>query len=347
MLYSKVLIKTSIFILLAMVVIPFSAPTSIIAAGPIVGYYDTNAGEGFPNQSSLITAAGGVPVNIIDLSSTELASINVLFITDWFGTLAEYNANFANIDAAVQGGLVLVYFDGTVTGAANRLPGGSGISIVQAFTDIVDIDQTSILDNGPNGILDNTSLDGGGSSTHGYATTSTLPGNATCYLIRDGFPDQCVAFSYPYGAGGVFYSTIPLGAYLRTSGSPPANTNTINILGPNTLTGAIAGLFSGNAMGAGGPANNGEVLIRTSNPVMAYQAPNAGPVRNAAGGELFLPNDADGNGFDTYLLSNIYTYNGELWLQIFIGGNNYIFVLAENVEITRNELSTQPVEWND
>ena len=63
-------------------------------------------------------------------------------------------------------------------------------------------------------------MDGGGSSSHGYADASTLPGDAVSYMFRDGEPGNIVSFLYPLGGGQVYYSTIPLDFYL--DGENPA-----------------------------------------------------------------------------------------------------------------------------
>lgn len=316
------------------------------AAGPNVGYYEVQAGQGVGTMVSSIVGGGGNPIFLTDLSPTEFATIDVLYAfnasnsayqTEWLNALAD-------IDTAVQGGLILVFHDNRVTDANTALPGGNAISFTQSFQDNIDFTRSSVLNGGNAGAMSSSDMDGGGSSMHGYATTATLPAGSTCYVIVEGNAGQCVAFSYPYGSGIVYYATIPLGAFVAGLGSDPARTTFANIYGPNVVEGAIAGDF----MGGGpilNPRNNGEVTVRATNPVMVYENPGGNPVRIDGGSELFLPFDQDGNGFDSYLLSQAYTYNGELWLEIFIGGSRYVYIRAADVQITRGQLSDEPVEW--
>jgi hypothetical protein len=78
--------------------------------------------------------------------------------------------------------------------------------------------------NGPGGIIDNSSLDGGNSSYHGYAVANSLPNGAQA-ILSTGNASQVVTYSYPYGSGLVIYSTIPLDYYLAGSGPTQVNTN--------------------------------------------------------------------------------------------------------------------------
>ena len=72
-------------------------------------------------------------------------------------------------------------------------------------------------EDGPFGTIDDTSLDGGTSSSHGFVQASTLIGT-TNILQRNGNADEIVALSYGLGGGFVYYSTIPLDFYLSGSG---------------------------------------------------------------------------------------------------------------------------------
>ena len=85
-----------------------------------------------------------------------------------------------------------------------------------------------------------------------------------------------------------------------------------------------------------GYPNNGEFSISTSAPVMAYDSAGGDPVRLASGSELFLPNDADGNGFDTYIITATAEVGGETWYSFFIGDlYTYVWVRADDVTRTR------------
>lgn len=339
------LIRLIIAVLLA--VLPLvSAPHPTRAAGSTIGYYDIQAGFGTSSLLGPILATGGTPFSINTLSADELASLQVLFATNasntGYGT--EYTTALPTLATAIQNGLVFVLHDQFVGGASAHLPGGAGISFTRQFGNDVDILAASVADTGPYGSLTNDSLDNGNNSVHGYALTSTLPAGAVCYLIVGGAPNQCVAFSYPYGAGLVYYASIPLSFFLAGFGDALFREPLLNVYAPNVTYGAIVGNFGPTSVVLRAQ-NNGEVTVFASAPVMVYETPGGNPVRISSGSELFLPYDADGNGFDTHLLNKAYTYNGELWLQIFIGGDYYVFIRAADVNITRGQLPDTPAEW--
>ena len=98
------------------------------------------------------------------------------------------------------------------------LPGGAGIvftreTISPAANNINIATSGTLVTDGPGGVLDNSSLDGGGSSSHGYADESSLPAGAVNILSRP-TSTEAVTFAYPYGAGWVVYSSIPLDFFL-------------------------------------------------------------------------------------------------------------------------------------
>ena len=85
-----------------------------------------------------------------------------------------------------------------------------------------------------------------------------------------------------------------------------------------------------------GYPNTGEFSISTASPVMAYDSAGGSPVRVADGAALFLPNDADGNGFDTYVITGSSEINGVLWYGFFMGNyDQYLWVMADDVTRTR------------
>jgi hypothetical protein len=81
-------------------------------------------------------------------------------------------------------------------------------------------------------------LDGGCNSAHGYVLASNLPPDSRALLNVQGNADQIVAFSYPLGAGFVYYSTIPLDYYLDGGSCGPGGitTNLQLVYTPNALT---------------------------------------------------------------------------------------------------------------
>lgn len=192
-----------------------------------VGYYDLGAAQGAYPQLAPIQAAGHTGVCLFDLTAQNLSGIDVLFAQNPSnsGYAEEYTNNLDAIRQAVMGGMTLVFHDRAVTNhTASLLPGGAGIAFardtVSAAANNINIATSgTLVTDGPGGVLDNSSLDGGGSSSHGYADESSLPAGAVNILSRP-TSTEVVTFAYPYGAGWVVYSTIPLDYFL--DGNDPA-----------------------------------------------------------------------------------------------------------------------------
>lgn len=72
--------------------------------------------------------------------------------------------------------------------------------------------------------------------------------------------------------------------------------------------------------------HNGLVLINSWEPTVAYDGPAGSPVRLSGGGILTLPNDADANGFDTYIVTETATVDGATWVALFIGNETWVWV---------------------
>jgi hypothetical protein len=191
-----------------------------------------------------IVAGGGTPINIDDPSAAAIANLNVLWVLnpDNFGFGAEYLSRVPDIAAAVQNGMVLVIHDRAVSGASSILPGGAGFTITRDFTEGADInlrDASTVVTAG----LDNTSLDGGNFSDHGFALASTLPAKSKL-ILSSTTKDRIVTFCYPVGKGAVIYSTIPLDFYLQGEGPNPPGNNLAGIYAPNVVKYADAGACS-------------------------------------------------------------------------------------------------------
>lgn len=118
--------------------------------------------------------------------------------------------------------------------------GTPGLGTVSAFTSDLDVidPATTLVTAGPLGVITNTTLDGGCNSAHGYILATNLPPNSRAILSIGINSNQVVAFSYPLGAGFVYYSTIPLDYYLEggTCGGSGITTNLQTIYTPNVLT---------------------------------------------------------------------------------------------------------------
>jgi large repetitive protein len=230
---------------------PVLAPQAIAPGAKLVGYYDMSFGIGLGYEVPPITTAGGTAIAIDDPSAAELANLNVLTVTnpDNGGYGFGYVNRLSDIAAAVQNGMVLVIHDRAVSGAQNILPAGAAFDIVRDFTEGSDInihDGSTVVTAG----LDDTSLDGGLFSSHGFAVDTSLPPGAKLILSAT-TSSHIVTFCYSVGKGAVIYSTIPLDFYLQGLSGAPVGFNLANIYAPNVVTYALAGACA-NA-GGGGP----------------------------------------------------------------------------------------------
>lgn len=79
--------------------------------------------------------------------------------------------------------------------------------------------------------------------------------------------------------------------------------------------------------------NKGLVLIYSYAPVMAYGQPGSDPINLGGGVPLMLPNDADGNGFDTYQITSTATVGDETWYGIFIGDTSGAWVWVPGSQV--------------
>lgn len=208
-----------------------------------VGYYDMNSASGNFNQLAPIRAAGLPGVGLGDLSAADLKDVDVLFVQNPSnsGYGAEYLSRLADIETAVKDGMVLVIHDRFVEDAESILPGGSTFQITRNVDyglpdnrDINIVDNSTLVTNGPGGTLNDTILDGGNYSNHGFAVAGTLPGDAS-FILSQTSPQNLVTFSYKYGAGAVVYSTIPLDYYLAGYGPDPAASAFRSMYAPNVV----------------------------------------------------------------------------------------------------------------
>lgn len=195
-----------------------------ISSATTIGFYilngSTNAAAG---ATTAITTAGHTPLALTGLTAADLIGIQVLWLlnpnNNGYGTAL--TDNLTAVSAFVNGGGVLSMHDRYVEGAAAVLPGGGGITFVRDFSDGANIDiltSGTLVTNGPGGVLDDTSLDGGDSSSHGYALLNTLPAGAVPIFSQTD-PTHIVDFYYQTGSGFIYYSTIPLDYYLAGEGS--------------------------------------------------------------------------------------------------------------------------------
>lgn len=205
-----------------------------------VGYFDMCGGNQAAHATA-ITTAGHTPVAITTPNAASLSGLSALSVTncDNNGFSATWTSNLADVTTAVSNGMTLLVHDRAVTGANAVLPGGAGLSMVRVLDpDDIDFPASSPILTGPGGTLNNTSLDGGNSSTHGYASAASLPigGSVLAHRVAS---TEGVTVQYPYGSGKVVYSGIPLDYYLGGSGNNPPKDNMVNIYLPNVLAAMI------------------------------------------------------------------------------------------------------------
>jgi hypothetical protein len=208
------------------------------AAPVTVGYYtDFNTGDTGPVAP--ITANGFTPVQITNLSTFNLSTVNILMVDESRNgsPSADLTASIAKIAAYVAAGGSFIYNSRNVVQGApfdnQVLPGGSGITLHQHFgSDVSPVTTGNLLTNGPFGTIGPTTLDGGNLSNHGFADASSLPAGAINLLQDDNFPGSSVAFAYHFGAGVVFYGAIPLDFDLDGFNTQP---NFMKIYAPNML----------------------------------------------------------------------------------------------------------------
>jgi len=118
------------------------------------------------------------------------------------------------------------------------LLGSSGLGCVRLEASDIDVihPANTLVTAGPLGIVDNLALDGGCSSEHGYLPSAYLPIGARSILCIGGNTNQIVSFSYPLGAGFVYYAAIPLDYYLDSVGCGSIGINGPAVYTPNVLT---------------------------------------------------------------------------------------------------------------
>ena len=223
--------KLALLVIAAPLLMPSSAKAAVIGYCLVGGggACQTPGGTFTTNLTAAIATSGNTSSALTGLAAGNLTGIDVLWVLNSNngdpGTVV--TGNTAAISDFVSAGHVLSFHDRNVNqglSAATYLPGGGGIAFTSAFGATIDIVTSgTLVTNGPGGVLTNTSLDGGNSSFHGYASLASLPGGAIP-IFSTGNPDQIVDFYYTFGLGGVYYSAMPLDFYLNGSGNnPPAD----------------------------------------------------------------------------------------------------------------------------
>jgi len=232
-----------------------------------VGYYSMTSGQGVNKQINAIETAGHTAVKMKTLSSTELETVDMLWVLNASNSNygSEFRNAYDNLEYAVNtNGLIMIMHDRVVGSAENVLFGEEPANIVRGFhssREIEVIDHTTVLAEGPGGTLTDDSLDNGNSSSHGFTYIDTLPETDSMALTTNAYENEAVDFAYKYGAGAVIYSSIPLDYYLSSSGSP-ANAMK-NIYAPNVIQFGASLLHDGYKTLQG--TNNNDIVAGTAN----------------------------------------------------------------------------------
>jgi hypothetical protein len=88
--------------------------------------------------------------------------------------------------------------------------------------------------------------------------------------------------------------------------------------------------------------NHGLIRIDTTQGQPTYGSPSEGVARDLDGREIWLPQDYDGNGFDTYVVTDIRTYNGQTWFGLWQGTMNWLWV-PYNLDMMS---IVEPLDWH-
>ena len=203
--------------------------SSSLGGHATVGYYHLSYNAGINSQVAAIVAAGLDAVNIGDMNTADLTQFDILFVETNGGYQNNFFNNLPKIHEFIHNGGVLILHDWGAS-AASVLPGSPATYVYNPSNDTQLLISDPAFTNGPGGVIDNTTLDFGNNSSHGYVDANSVPADAVGLLSKTN-TSQWVTYAYPYGAGNVIYSTIPLNHYLSGNGSAAFR----DIYAPNLL----------------------------------------------------------------------------------------------------------------
>lgn len=215
---------------------------NVLGNTPVVGYYTDN-NNSLSNAEPPIIRAGYTPLKITNIAGFDFSQISMLMVNESSngGLSTDLSNRVSDIKSWVLNGGRVVFHDrsaGVPNGGASPFLLGAPASTVyrQTSSDIdVIAPGNTLVTAGPFGFLSNTSLDGGSSSTHGYARSAGLPPGAIGILSTGSDSTKWTALSYPLGLGQVYYGGIPLDVWL-TSTNSTWGSNFVNTYTPNVLT---------------------------------------------------------------------------------------------------------------
>jgi hypothetical protein len=226
----------------------YGSTTSVVATltllnlNGVVAYFSDNFASATGPEGPIVRA-GFLPLHVTNITTFDLNSASMLFINEVDnGTVSTaLRARLPAIQTWVNGGGKLIVHD-RATGNLNPNPfllGTTGITSTRFTTSDLNVipPGDNLVINGPFGVINNTTLDGGSSSAHGYISRAQLPADTVAILSTEQGPTNVVSFMYQLGSGFVYYSSIPLDCYLTNGGcggnvisAPLQNIYTPNVL---------------------------------------------------------------------------------------------------------------------
>jgi hypothetical protein len=170
-----------------------------------------------------IAANGFTAVQITDITTFNLSTISILMIDEINNgapTAALLSQSTALSNWVAGGGVIAIHDRNVCQGTCTPVPGSAGVSFNFLLGNNIDVETSgTLVTNGPFGVITNATLDNGnpptGFSDHGFAVFGTLPSGAAG-ILNNGTTGHEVSFSYRFGSGWVYYSTIPLDFYVNT-----------------------------------------------------------------------------------------------------------------------------------
>lgn len=229
--------------------ISFSVVATVQPATAFTIGYFTDFNEFTTAPAAPINQAGFTPVQITDISTFDLSTIDSLLVNESnnLELSSALSGRLGDIESWVRGGGSFIVHDRFVTNDFNDpqsnpfLIGASSTLVDRDFTvpddlDLIPMNNTLVTNGGgPGGEINNLTLDRGTWSSHGFALAETLPAGATSILSVGPDPNKVAAFSYGLGNGFVYYSTIPLDYYLEGFGPNPPRDQFNTVYAPNVV----------------------------------------------------------------------------------------------------------------
>ncbi|RKF17420.1 PEP-CTERM sorting domain-containing protein [Alginatibacterium sediminis] len=190
---------------------------SISANAGVIGVFGASTG----NAVSIASAQGHTIEVISDFSNLGIYDVVWGLNGRNDAHSSQLSTYSAGIESYVMHGGVLMYHDRFVTSGENFIPGASNFSFTRNTSSNIDLAQASGV---AGSSINDLTLDGGSSSNHGYVLESSID-QAYTAIFDNGVDGQLVDFSYEYGLGDVYYSSIPLDYYL--GGANPVSFSTL------------------------------------------------------------------------------------------------------------------------